>query len=76
MTLDRLVPHLFLNYPFAPNAGLPNGKVPNVFIISTKCLCLQYFFFKQKFKYYDGNCVLWRKSLIARACIIVLYQSN
>ncbi len=32
MTLDRLVPHLLLNYPFAPNAGLPNGKVPNVFI--------------------------------------------
>lgn len=30
MTLDRLVPHLLLNYPFAPNAGLPNGKVPNV----------------------------------------------
>lgn len=30
MTLDRLVPHLLLNYPFAPNASLPNGKVPNV----------------------------------------------
>ena len=33
-------------------------------------------FFCIKFKYYDGNRVLYRKSLIARACIIVLYQGS
>ncbi|MFR3694828.1 MAG: hypothetical protein ACLTW0_01415 [Alistipes ihumii] len=74
MTLDRLVPHLLLNYPFAPNASLPNGKVPNV--LNKYETPLFAAFFKQKFKYYDGNRVLYRKSLIARACIIVLYQSN
>lgn len=30
MTLDRLVPHLLLNYHFVPNAGLLNGKMGGV----------------------------------------------
>lgn len=59
MTLDRLVPHLLLNYPFAPNASLPNGKVPNV--LNKYETPLFAAFFKQKFKYYDGNRVLYRK---------------